>query len=190
SPRDRHSRNDIRLRPSVALVAPGGDAVEIWAGTQSDPWNCPRPRVVYPVWDRSFHGRSQDRAVKHPGHLNVDPIGGRSVDLCRQLDAHHILADETEVGSFLELIGLDLRRLGWHLSDSRNVAIAHLAARLSVHDHAWLGGQFFDRNAPLARRIVKQNASHLSADHSQWPVIARHSIRAGRVHHAAEARIA
>ena len=166
--------------PFVAVEAPGnagpgpGDRVRSAPGAQQTPPTrsaattptpcgslitavtpgyCLRLRVVDLVRDRSFdRARAAPLPYSMSGHLNVDSIRCRAVDLARQLDAHHVLADEAEVGRLLQLLGLDLRRLGRHLGKRRDVAIAQPAAGLGVHDHARLGGQFLDRHAELAAR--------------------------------------
>ena len=146
--------------------------------------------IVDLVRDRSFDRGPQHGAVQHSRHLNVDAVGRCAGDLVRQFDPHHVLADQAEVGGLLELLRLDLRRLGRHLGEGSDVAIAQLASGFRVHHHARFGGQFLDRNAPLPRRIVEQHAAHLRAHGPQRPIIARHRIGTGGVLHTAEAWIA
>ena len=54
--------------------------------------------VVDLVRDRAFDRRAQHRAVQHSRHLDVDAVLRAAVDLARQFDAHHVLADQAEVG--------------------------------------------------------------------------------------------
>jgi len=59
-----------------------------------------------------------------------------------------------------------------------------------VHHDARLAGEFLDRNTELACGIVEQYAAHLGTHDAERPIIARHGVGAGSIHHAAKARIA
>ena len=111
---------------------------------------------------------------------------GAAVDLARQLDAHHVLADQPEVGRLLELLGLDLRRLRRHFGEGGDFAVAQACGRISRAPPRSARWSVPRPGRPLARRIVEQHAAHLRAERPQRRVVARHRVGAGRVHHAAE----
>ena len=81
-----------------------------------------------PVRDRSFNRRPHHRAVQHTRHLHVDAVCSTAIDFGRQFDTQHVLADESEIGRLLELIGLDVRSLGGQFCESGYVAIGQPAA--------------------------------------------------------------
>ena len=122
--------------------------------------------VVDLVRHRSFHGCAQHRAVEHVRYLDVDGIARAAIDLARDIDARHVLADEPEFAGLLQRLGLDLRRLVRDFGKSGDIAIAELAAGLGMHDHARLGGQLFGRNAELLGGVVDEHAAHLCAKHA------------------------
>src|SRR5882757_6782446 len=97
--------------------------------------------VVDPVRGRPFYRGAEHSAVQHPRHLYVDAVSCAAVDLARQLDAHHILADEPELGGLLQVLGLDLRWLGGNLSKGGDLAVGQAAARFRMHHHARLSRQ-------------------------------------------------
>ena len=91
-----------------------------------------------------------------PGTCTSIEYRSAAVDLARQLDTHHVLADQSELVRLLQVFRLDVGCLCRNLGEGCDFAVGQLAAGPGVHDHAWLGRQFRDRDAKLARRIFEQ----------------------------------
>ena len=95
-------------------------------------------RVRRAAFDRAVH----NRAINHPGHLDVDRIYRAAVNLGRQLDAHDVVADQPEVAGFLQCLRLDVGRDGWNLGKRDDFTIADAPARFCMNDDARFRAQF------------------------------------------------
>ena len=119
-----------------------------------------------------LHLGEQDRGVQHAGDLRVDAVLRRAVDLRGHVDAAGVLADQAELRGRLE-IGLGhFRQRVRHRRGLGDVAVADLAVRLGVDDHARLGGQFLGRDFPGGGGVGDQDLASLGAGEAELFVIA------------------
>jgi hypothetical protein len=118
-----------------------------------------------------LHLREQHARIQHAGKLHVDAVLRRAVDLRRHVDATDIAADETELRGRLQ-IGLGhFRQRARHRRGLGDVAIADLAVRLLVHDHAGLGAELLGRHFPGCCRVGDQDLARLRAGKPQLLVV-------------------
>ena len=108
--------------------------------------------------------------------------------LPRQLDAHHVLADEAELLRLLQLALGDLRRLGRDFGKGGDLAVGQPPPGLLVDDDVRPGRQLGDRHVPVLGGVRQQHLAHLRAELAQRLEVGGHRIAAGGVH-VAEARI-
>jgi hypothetical protein len=57
-----------------------------------------RRGFIVPVGCAAFDRTAQDRAIDHAGDPHVDRVLGAAIDLTGQINAHHVAADEPELG--------------------------------------------------------------------------------------------
>ena len=138
-----------RLERRPRRLGEHADAVAASRTTRDDAGNRLGLGVVDLVRHRAFDRRAQHGAVQHVRDLHVDAVAWR-VPLTLPGSSTRItsLPISRKSAWLLELLRLDLRRLGRHLGERGDLAIAQPAAGFRVHHHARLGGQLLDRHAP------------------------------------------
>src|SRR5262249_33867953 len=148
-----------------------------------------RRAVVDALRRRAFHRLAQDRAVDHAGHLHVDAVLRRAVDLGRHIDALRVLTDQPELGG-CNRWHADFGRVCRDFRETHDLAVADPAARFLVHDVARYRRELSGRNAPVIGNAVQEDLAYLRAELPQVVEIAGDGRAARGVLLASEQRIA
>ena len=122
---------------------------------------------------RTAHWRARDRAVKKARHAHVDGIGHAAGRFRFHVAARHILADEAEIGDWLELFRLDFRQLLRRFGAGGNLAVGEFASAARMNDRVRLGGQLACRHIEARGGRVDQHLARLRARRAR-----RHPISA------------
>ena len=119
-----------------------------------------------------LHGRIEDCRVQHVGKLRIDAELRRAVDLGSHVETRHVLADEAELRSGLQVGRAYLRQRIGHFRGLGQIAVADPAARFGVHDDAGLGVELRRRHIPGLGRVGEKNRAGLRSGEAQPLVIA------------------
>ena len=101
---------------------------------------------------------------KHARNLHIDGVLRRPIHLLRELDAHDILADETELIRFLQFVFGYFRCFAWYFRKSGDLAIRKTPAGFFVNDDVRPSGKLGDRRIPVLGGVRLQDLADLRAE--------------------------
>src|ERR1700721_854877 len=107
-----------------------------------------------------------------------------------ELDAHDVVADQPEIGGFLQCLRLDVGRDFWNFGERDDFAITDAAARFCMNDDARLRGELGQWYAPMPGDVIEEHGAHLRAKGAERRKVALHAEAVGREHDAKNGGIA